>query len=189
MSIIELIIMAIGVSMDAFAVAICIGLSIEKIEFRKLATVGLYFGAFQAGMPLIGFTVANFFANYIETYDHWSAFILLGFLGGKMIIGSIKNKDEVCEEIELTAINMLPLSLATSIDALIVGVSLALLKVRIIPAISLIGGTTFTFSMLGVILGSTFGLRFRSKAEIAGGSILILIGLKILLEHTLLSSI
>ena len=170
--------------MDAFAVAVCLGLGMERVSVRKRAIVGAYFGIFQGGMPLIGYYAGRLFAGLIAKYDHWIAFTLLVFLGGKMIVASIKSADEECEEIPLTPRNMIPLATATSIDALIIGVSLAFLHVRIIPAVSFIGAMTFTLSAIGVGIGKAFGLKFKSKAEIAGGAILVLMGVKILLEHT-----
>ena len=185
MSTIELLLLAVGLSMDAFAVAICIGLTLEKASIKKMLTVGIYFGGFQAFMPLIGFFVARLFAEKIIAYDHWIAFILLCFLGSKMIIGSLKKDDEKHSKAEMSLLpaQMLPFAFATSIDALAVGVSFAFLQVNIIPAVLLIGLTTLLFSIAGVKIGSVFGTRFKSKAEFAGGFILILIGLKILLEH------
>jgi putative Mn2+ efflux pump MntP len=176
----------------------------KKVTLRKMAVMGLYFGLFQAGMPLIGYSVATLFANQIIAFDHWVAFVLLCFLGGKMIHGSFQKSgcedrscpegtcpDRACpggekpnqQEAALTPAHMLPLALATSIDAMAVGVSYALLKVDIIPVVTIIGFTTFFFSMAGVKIGNVFGLRFKSKAELAGGVILALMGIKILLEH------
>jgi len=183
MSVIELFILAVGLSMDAFAVSICIGLTIPKLSLKKPVIVGLYFGLFQAVMPLIGYLTASLFAAMIAAYDHWIAFALLCFLGAKMIIGSLKKDDCPCDEASLKPAAMLPLALATSIDALAVGASLAFLNVNILPAVSLIGATTFIISIAGVMIGNKFGAKFQSKAEFLGGAILILIGLKILIEH------
>ena len=183
MTYVELFILAVGLSMDAFAVAICLGLTLKKADFRKSLIVGFYFGVFQAGMPLIGYMAASLFANQIIDYDHWIAFVLLCFLGGKMILGSFKKECCPDTEVSLKPTRMLPLAVATSIDALAVGVSFAFLQVSIIPAVSLIGITTLIISMLGVKIGNAFGMIFKSKAELAGGVILILIGIKILLEH------
>jgi putative Mn2+ efflux pump MntP len=170
--------------MDAFAVSVCKGLTMKKATVKKMLTVGLYFGIFQAGMPAIGYYAANLLTGFIGGYDHWIAFVLLCFLGGKMIYGSFKKDDQTDNgEASLTPSQMLPLAVATSIDALAVGVSFAFLNVRIVPAISLIGTTTLLISMAGVKIGNIFGTKFKSKAEIAGGAILILIGFKILLEH------
>ncbi|MCL2066947.1 MAG: manganese efflux pump MntP family protein [Treponema sp.] len=186
MNLIELFLLAVGLSMDAFAVSICLGLNMEKYSKRKSLIVGLYFGVFQAVMPLIGFKAATLFAVRIVAYDHWIAFALLCFLGGKMIIGSLKRENGEncgCREASLKPAQMLPLALATSIDALAVGISLAFLRVSIIPAAFFIGITTLVISILGVKTGSVFGSKFSSKAELAGGVILVLIGIKILLEH------
>ena len=182
MGILELFIVAVGLSMDAFAVAICKGLSTNKLTFLKALIVGLYFGIFQAAMPLIGFLLGSQFADLITSFDHWIAFALLAIIGFKMIKDSFGKDDEKADA-ALTVRAMLPLALATSIDALAVGVSFAFLKVDIVPAVSFIGLTTLGLSMLGVVIGHKFGERFKSKAELAGGIILVLMGIKILLEH------
>lgn len=185
MSLMELFLIAVGLSMDAFAVALCTGLSLKKAGLRQAATVGLYFGIFQAGMPLIGYLCGSAFADTIKAYDHWIAFILLCIIGGNMIKGAIGEKDcEMGGEASLRFRDMLPLAVATSIDALAVGISFAFLQVNVVPAVSFIGIVTLALSMAGVKIGNIFGARFRSKAEITGGVVLILIGLKILLEHT-----
>lgn len=185
MSLLELFVIAVGLSMDAFAVSLCKGLSLSKIRFRSALCVGLYFGIFQAGMPLIGYFLGTQFADKIAAYDHWIAFILLVVIGGKMIKESFESK--TCEGQErnnsLHVAVMLPLAVATSIDALAVGVSFAFLKVSIIPAVCFIGTITFVFSMLGMKLGNLFGVKYQSKAERMGGGILVLMGIKILLEH------
>ena len=189
MSFIELFLLAIGLSMDAFAVAICIGLALDKSLFKKALIVGLYFGIFQALMPLIGFLAASLFADAVINYSHFIAFALLAFIGGKMVTGSFKKEDgeeSLVKEYKLGLSVMLPLAFATSIDALAVGVSFAFLNVRILPAVILIGLTTLVISMGGVKIGNAFGVRFKSKAELAGGIILILIGLRILLVNILL---
>ena len=185
MNLIELFILAVGLSMDAFAVAICAGLTMPKATIKKALIVGLYFGIFQAGMPLIGYFAGSLFADKITAYDHWIAFALLCFLGGKMIWESLKKEEASGEEQEasLGPKKMLPLAVATSIDALAVGVSFAFLRVSIVPAVTFIGITTLAISMAGVKIGHVFGRRFKSKAELAGGIILVLIGLKILIEH------
>ncbi|MDR0783052.1 MAG: manganese efflux pump MntP family protein [Propionibacteriaceae bacterium] len=189
MSLVELVLLAIALSMDAFAVAICAGLTMPKVNLKKALVIGGYFGGFQAAMPIIGYLVAKLFADLIITWDHWIAFGLLAFIGGKMIWESLEKDDsdddsdgEVAEASVKPSV-MLPLALATSIDALAVGVSFAFLKVSIVPAAAFIGVTTMAISLLGVKIGSLFGTRFKSKAEFAGGVILVLIGLKILLEH------
>ncbi|MCL2718397.1 MAG: manganese efflux pump MntP family protein [Lachnospiraceae bacterium] len=178
----ELFILAVGLSMDAFAVAVCIGLGMEKITVKKALVVGLYFGGFQALMPLTGYLIASIFADNIISYGSWIAFSLLVFLGFRMILGSFKKESDTAKA-SLKPKEMFPLAIATSIDALAVGVSFAFLQVSIIPAVSLIGITTLIFSMIGVKIGTVFGMKFKSKAELAGGVILILIGLKILLEY------
>jgi putative Mn2+ efflux pump MntP len=186
MTLLELFILAVGLSMDAFAVAICLGLGMERYALKKSVVVGLYFGAFQFLMPVIGYYLGMLFADRITAFDHWAAFALLLFLGGKMIFESFK-KDEDSDEndMPLRPTHMLPFALATSIDALAVGVSFAFLQVSILPAASLIGVTTFTISAVGVKAGKVFGDKFKSKAELVGGAILVLIGLKILIEHLL----
>jgi putative Mn2+ efflux pump MntP len=188
MHIIEQFITAVSLSMDAFAVAICAGLTMPKATLKKCFIVGLYFGIFQAAMPLIGYLAATLFAEKILAYDHWIVFALLVFLGGKMIIDSIKEEkaeqeEGAKEEASLKPSTMLPLAVATSIDAMAIGVSFAFLKVAIIPAVILIGVTTLVFSMLGVKIGNVFGARFKTQATIAGGAILVLMGVKILLNH------
>lgn len=183
MSLLELFIIAIGLSMDAFAVSICKGLAMEKATLRKATVVGLYFGIFQAGMPLIGYLVGSQFAELIEAFDHWIAFVLLGFIGGKMMYESFQEGDAPPDAASIGWRKMLPLAVATSIDALAVGISFALLNVDIVPAVSLIGVATLVISMAGVKIGNVFGGKFQSKAEFAGGVILVLIGVKILLEH------
>ncbi len=182
----ELLLIAVGLSMDAFAVSICSGLSMKKASLKSAAIVGLYFGGFQAAMPLVGYLLGAGFADKITAFDHWIAFALLAVIGGKMIIESFKKEDCPCGIEDATVLRparMLPLAVATSIDALAVGGSFAFLQVNIAPAVSLIGITTLLFSMAGVKIGSVFGLRFKAKAEFAGGVILILMGAKILLEH------
>lgn len=185
MGIIELIILAIGLSMDAFAVAVCKGLAIKKITFKEICIVGLWFGAFQALMPLLGYFLGSTFESYITKYDHWIAFLLLGFIGASMIKEAL-SKDEEKENDSIAFKAMLILAVATSIDALAVGITFAFLIKSIgylIFAISAIGVTTFTLSAIGVKIGNIFGTKYKAKAEIAGGVILILLGTKILLEH------
>jgi len=182
-NIFELLLIAVGLSMDAFAVAVCAGLTMNRATIKKMLIVGLYFGVFQAAMPLIGYLLATRLADKITAFDHWFAFALLMVIGGRMIIGSFE--EDVADSIEasLRPAKMLPLALATSIDALAVGVSFAFLKVSIIPAVLWIGVTTLILSMAGVKLGNIFGTCFKSKAELAGGIILVLMGFKILIEH------
>ncbi len=188
MGLAELFILAVGLSMDAFAVSICKGLCMRKVTVKKAGIVGLYFGAFQAGMPLLGYALGVQFQDRITALDHWIAFVLLGLIGTNMIREALSKGEEDCvcptdEKEELGAKNMLLLAVATSIDALAVGVTFAFLKVQIIPAVSFIGIITFSLSAEGVKIGNVFGVRYKSKAELAGGIILILMGTKILLEH------
>jgi len=170
--------------MDAFAVAICKGLSLRKLTVKNAVLVGLYFGLFQAGMPLIGYFLGSSFADLISSIDHWIAFVLLGIIGINMIRESRGDDDECeCCDPSLGFKTMVVLAIATSIDALVVGVTFAFLKVDILPAVAFIGVITFTLSALGVKIGNVFGAKFKSKAELLGGVVLILMGCKILLEH------
>lgn len=181
MGIFELFSIAIGLSMDAFAVSICKGLSMKKMSWKNALIVGLYFGVFQALMPLIGYALGTQLESFISNVDHWIAFVLLGLIGFHMI----KESREACEECDSSFDfkTMLTLAIATSVDALVIGMTFAFLKVNIWFAISLIGITTFILSVLGVKIGHTFGNKHKSKAELIGGIVLILIGVKILLEH------
>lgn len=182
-----LLLMGAGLSMDAFAVSICKGLSMRKVNKKQCLVIGLFFGGFQALMPFIGWVLGSQFEQYITSIDHWIAFILLGFIGGKMVVESIREKDEAVEvekmDPPLDLKEMFILAIATSIDALAVGITFAFLQVPIVEAISIIGITTFVISVIGVYVGNFFGNRYKKKAELAGGMILILIGVKILLEH------
>jgi putative Mn2+ efflux pump MntP len=180
----ELIVIAVGVSMDAFAVSICKGLSTRKIRPSNAVVAGLWFGGFQALMPVIGYYLGISFADFVAGVDHWIAFVLLGIIGGKMIKESFEN--ETCDiSADFSYRSMLPMAIATSIDALAIGVSFAFLRINIWMPILLIGITTGLFSTAGVYIGNRFGCRYKSKSEFAGGLILCLMGLKILLEHTL----
>ena len=188
MSMVELLLIAVGLSMDAFAVAICAGLGMNMTTMKKSLIVGLYFGLFQAIMPIAGYFLAIQFSDKIMAFDHWIAFVLLAIIGGKMILESLEKEldtdaPSVAKEISLRPNSMLPLAVATSIDAMAVGVSFAFLDVEIWSSASYIGVTTLILSMIGVKIGNLFGLRLKSKSELAGGVILVLIGLKILLEH------
>jgi len=186
MSLTSLFIIAVGLSMDACAVAICKGLAMQKVTLKKSMQVGLWFGGFQALMPVVGYILGSQFEQYIVSIDHWIAFILLGIIGGNMIKEALSKDEEEpcgCGCDSLAAKEMLVLALATSIDALAVGVTFSFLQVQIIPAVSFIGIITFLLSTLGVKIGNIFGCRFKSKAELAGGIILIVMGTKILLEH------
>ncbi len=181
MSLLELFILAVGLSMDAMAVAICKGLSAPKLRFRHAVITGLYFGGFQAAMPVLGYFLARGFRAYIEQVDHWIAFVLLGLIGANMIKESFGGA-EACD-CSFSPKAMLPMAVATSIDALAVGVTFAFLEVTIAPAVTLIGVITFALSAVGVYVGHLFGARFKSKAELVGGIVLILMGCKILFEH------
>jgi putative Mn2+ efflux pump MntP len=183
MTFIELFLLSLGLSMDAFAVAICIGLTMAKTSIKKAITVGLYFGLFQAGMPLLGYLIATVIAGRIIDYGQWVAFGLLCVLGIKMIFDGLKKEQSNDTEYSVELKKMLPLAIATSIDALAVGVSFAFLQVRILQAVSFIGVTTFLISIAGVKIGSVFGEKYKAKAQVAGGIILVLIGIKIILEH------
>ena len=184
MDTITLITCAIGLSMDAFAVSICKGLALKKLDFKKQALVGAWFGGFQGLMPLIGYLLGINFKGYITAIDHWIAFILLGFIGFNMIKEALdKDKCEECGDASLDVKSMLILAIATSIDALAVGITFAFLDVNIILAVSLIGTITFLLSAIGVRVGHVFGSKYKSKAELAGGIVLIFLGIKILLEH------
>ncbi len=182
MSIGELFILSVGLSMDAFAVAVCKGLAMDRISVKNAGIVGLWFGGFQALMPLIGYLLGYSFSDAIQSVDHWIAFGLLGLIGLNMI-----KESRSCESEEacgcLTFKEMFTMAVATSIDALAVGITFAFLTVDIVPAVCLIGVITFLLSMLGVKAGSVFGAKYKSRAELAGGIILILLGAKILLEH------
>ncbi len=182
MSLFSLFIIAVGLSMDAFAVSICKGLAMQKITIKKALIVGLWFGGFQALMPAIGYLLGTQFESYITNIDHWIAFVLLFIIGANMIKEALSKEEEHASD-SLAFKEMLVLALATSIDALAVGVTFAFLKVQILPAVLFIGVITFTLSSLGVKIGNIFGCRYKSKAEFAGGIILILMGCKILLEH------
>lgn len=185
MGFLEIFLIGIGLSADAFSVAVCKGLNMRKLNLKHAYIIALFFGGFQAIMPLIGYLLGTNFADYIEAFDHWIAFVLLGFIGGKMTIEAIRDKDE--DEAEKTDVlkigELTVMAIATSIDALAVGITFAFLKVNILLSVLLIGVTTFALSLAGVLLGNKFGAKYKSKAELAGGIILVLIGVKILLEH------
>lgn len=189
MSFFEVFLIGVGLAMDSFAVSICKGLTFRKFNWKKAFIIGLYFGFFQAAMPVIGYYLGSSFSQYINAYDHWIAFALLVFIGINMIRESREAQDDSCplnepKEDPLEIKNMLMLSIATSIDALAVGLTFAFLQVDLYPAVSLIGIVTLIISMCGVKIGSVFGTRYKSRAELAGGIILICIGCKIVLEHT-----
>lgn len=186
MGFLELLLIGIGLSMDAFAVAVCQGLCMPKLNMRHGCVIALFFGGFQALMPLIGWLLGSQFSAYIQSFDHWVAFVLLGFIGGNMIREALSPEEEgaACAVGDSLHIKQLLLmAVATSIDALAVGVTFAFLKVAILSAIVIIGCTTFVLSLCGVAVGNFFGMRYKKRAEMAGGIILLLIGTKILLEH------
>ena len=185
--VIELFLLGVGLSMDAFAVSVCKGLGMRKLNKKQALIIGLYFGGFQALMPFVGWLLGSQFQKYITSLDHWIAFILLGFIGGKKMIEAVRewNEEEVVDVMDapIDHKNMLVLAVATSIDALAVGITFAFLGTPIVEAITIIGITTMVISIAGVVVGNFFGSRYKSKAEFIGGLILVLLGLKILLEH------
>ena len=178
----ELAVLAVGLSMDAFAVSVCKGLSVRTLKAKHAVICGLYFGGFQLLMPLIGFALGVRFQSLITSIDHWIAFVLLGLIGANMVRESREHDDESVSD-SFRFMTMLPLAVATSIDALAVGVTFAFLQVDIVPAVSFIGAITFVLSCIGVKIGHVFGTKYKSRAELFGGIVLILMGLKILLEH------
>lgn len=182
MSLLSLFLIAVGLSMDAFAVSVCKGLAMQKINLRKSLIVGLWFGGFQGLMPLIGYLLGSQFEQYISAIDHWIAFVLLALIGLSMIKEAL-SKEEECADGSLAPKGMFVLAVATSIDALAVGITFSFLQVNIISAVAFIGITTFVLSAVGVKAGNIFGIRYKAKAEFAGGIILIFMGVKILLEH------
>ena len=182
MTLFNLFLIAVGLSMDAFAVSVCKGLAMEKAPLKKAAVAGAWFGSFQALMPLIGYLLGSRFEKYITRIDHWIAFILLALIGINMIKEAFSKEEEKASS-TMYFKEMFLLAVATSIDALAVGITFAFLRVDILPAVSLIGITTFLLSTAGVKAGNLFGSRYKSKAELAGGILLILMGTKILLEH------
>lgn len=187
MGIVELLLLAVGLSMDAFAVSVCKGLGMKKVTLKAQCTCGVWFGGFQALMPLVGFLLGTLFAAAIQAVDHWIAFALLALIGVNMLREALEKHDcDCCKEssADLSVKTMFVMAIATSIDALAVGISLAMAgNVNIVLAVVLIGMTTFLLSALGVKIGNIFGVRFEKKAQCAGGVILVLLGVKILLEH------
>ncbi len=183
MGLLELLLIAVGLSMDAFAVAVCKGLSVRQVKVKHFILTGIWFGGFQGLMPFIGYLLGTTFKSYIVSFDHWVAFVLLALIGGNMLKEGLSKEEEKAND-SFSPQTMVVLALATSIDALAVGVSFALLPdVNILAAVLFIGVITFILSAVGVKVGNIFGAKYKSKAEIAGGTILILMGLKILLEH------
>lgn len=190
MAVLDVFLFGVGLSMDAFAVSICKGLAMKKVNKKQMLLIALFFGGFQALMPLIGFILGSTFASLISNYDHWVAFVLLLYVGGKMVIEAIKEwKDEdKVEELDppLDLKELTLLAIATSIDALACGVAFSFYKdFNILKAIAIIGATTFVISAGGVYVGNIFGSKFKAKAQLLGGFILIFLGVKILLEHTM----
>ncbi|MCI2057908.1 MAG: manganese efflux pump MntP family protein [Oscillibacter sp.] len=186
----ELFLIGVGLSMDAFAVAVCRGLSMRRLNWGHALIIALYFGGFQALMPLLGWLLGSRFAGYIQSVDHWIAFVLLALIGGNMVREAFGEGDDcaggACESGDrLDYKQLFLMAVATSIDALAVGVTFAFLSVSIVPAVSIIGVTTFCLSVAGVVIGNVFGARYKRRAEITGGIILILLGAKILIEHLL----
>ena len=182
MGMLELFLIAVGLSMDAFAVSVCKGLSVRKAEVKHSLCVGAYFGGFQALMPLIGYLLGTQFESFIVSVDHWIAFVLLGFIGGNMIREALSKEEEELDD-SFSFKTMVMLAIATSIDALAMGVTFAFLRVNIVWAVTFIGVITFTLSAIGLKVGNVFGVKYKSKAEMLGGIVLVLMGTKILLEH------
>jgi manganese efflux pump family protein len=183
MKLFEIVLIAVGLSMDAFAVSIMLGLSVKKLKAREILVPGIFFGFFQALMPITGYFAGFYFASKVDEFAPWIAFVLLGIIGGKMIKESLSKKQEKPEEYNFKFIKMLVLAIATSIDALAVGVTFAFFRINIFKAAVIIGFITFSLSMAGVKIGNIFGTRFNSKAEFIGGAVLVLLGIKILAEH------
>lgn len=182
MGVLELVLIAVGLSMDAFAVSVCNGMAINRLRFRDACKFGVFFGVFQALMPLIGWAAGKTFSQYVTAVDHWIAFVLLAFIGGKMIYEAVKG-DEGAAEDPLRFRVLFVLAVATSIDALAVGVTFAFMQMAILPSILTIGAITFVLSTFGAFIGKRAGLLLGNRAEIVGGVILILMGGKILIEH------
>lgn len=183
MTIYALILLSVGLAMDAFSVAVCKGLSMKKIDFKGGFITALFFGVFQGVMPLLGYFLGSTFASYITKFSHWVGFVLLGFIGGKMIWEALHDDEgEESKEYKLDIKELFILAIATSIDALAVGIVFATEKTNIILSVSLIAVITFALSFVGIIIGNKFGSKYESKAEIAGGAVLVILGVKILLE-------
>lgn len=183
MSLLELFLIALGLSMDAFAVAICKGLALKTASLKKCLLIAVWFGSFQAFMPFLGYLLGLRFQTAIITVDHWIAFLLLGLIGANMIREALKNNENENTDDDLRPKTMFILAVATAIDALAIGVTFAFLQVSIVSAAAIIGFTTFSLSLIGVKIGHIFGVRYKAKAEFIGGVILILLGTKILMEH------
>ena len=189
MGVMELVLMGAGLAMDAFAVAVCKGLAMRKVNKKQCFLIALFFGGFQGLMPFIGWVLGNQFAGYISAIDHWVALVLLGYIGGKMIWEAVKERKEDVEIQEmdppLSIKELLMMSIATSIDALAIGITFSFLDVNIMQAVSIIGVITFILSGAGVFVGNIFGSKYKSRAEFIGGLILVILGVRIFLEHTL----
>jgi len=183
MKLFEIILIAVGLSMDAFAVSITLGLSVKKPKIMEILIPGIFFGFFQALMPITGYFAGFYFASKVEEFAPWIAFVLLGIIGGNMIKESLSKKEEKTDENYFQFLKMLVLAIATSIDALAVGVTFAFFRINIFKAAIIIGLITFILSMIGVKIGNLFGTRFKSKAEFTGGAVLVLLGIKIVAEH------
>lgn len=183
MGFIELLLLSIGLAMDAFAVSVCKGISMKKMNWKKAGIIGLWFGGFQALMPTLGYFLGSAFESLVTNIDHWIAFILLGLIGGNMIKEAFSKDNEENDDDDISFKTMFVLAVATSIDALAIGITFAFLNVNILLAISMIGIITFIISIIGTKVGNKFGNKYEKKAELTGGIILILIGIKILLEH------
>ena len=182
MGILEIILLGIGLAMDAFAVSICKGLSMKRMNWKNAMIIAFYFGVFQAIMPAIGYFLGTTFESFVTAIDHWIAFILLSFIGGNMIKESFNSEDEDKND-RVDFKTMIVLAIATSIDALAVGITFAFFDVNVIVAVSIIGVITFFISLLGVKVGNKFGDKYQNKAELMGGILLVLLGIKILVEH------
>lgn len=182
MGILEIFLIGIGLSMDAFAVSVCKGLSMKKLDWKKAIIIALYFGVFQAVMPVVGYLLGTTFESLVTQVDHWIAFILLGIIGANMIKEALGKESENSND-KVDFKTMIVLAIATSIDALAVGITFAFLKTKLLSSILIIGVTTFVLSLVGVKIGNKFGDKYEKKAEFLGGVILILIGVKILIEH------
>lgn len=183
MSIIEIALIGVGLAMDAFAVSICKGLAMRRMNYKKAIIIAAFFGVFQALMPALGYVLGTTFANKIAAIDHWIAFILLALIGANMIKEALSSDDDECQDDSLRLGDLIMLSIATSIDALAVGITFAFFNVSLLLSVSMIGIITFIICVIGVKVGNLFGEKYKSKAELAGGLILIVMGAKILIDH------
>lgn len=183
MSIIEIALIGVGLAMDAFAVSICKGLAMRRMNYKKAIIIAAFFGVFQALMPALGYVLGTTFANKIAAIDHWIAFILLALIGENMIKEALSSDDDECQDDSLRLGDLIMLSIATSIDALAVGITFAFFNVSLLLSVSMIGIITFIICVIGVKVGNVFGEKYKSKAELAGGLILIVMGAKILIDH------